>query len=144
MTTVHDEVTEVKMETITVGDHTVTVTCRNLQAEDFDDNLDSNFFEEDYTLAATTGMMVWEGTWSFVELLRTNRESIVDRLKGRRVLELGAGTGLAGLCAAKMGANMLLTDVPSVALGLLGENIVRNKDGTMHFYLCIYISIARF
>lgn len=47
-------------------------------------------------------------------------------MKGRRVLELGAGTGLGGLCAAAIGAHVLLTDVPSVVWGMLNPNIARN------------------
>lgn len=47
-------------------------------------------------------------------------------LDGRRVLDLGSGTGLAGLSAAAFGAHVLLTDLASVCEGVLRANIQRN------------------
>lgn len=45
---------------------------------------------------------------------------------GKRVLELGAGTGLPSIAAAHVGASgVFATDIPS-AINLLEENIVRN------------------
>lgn len=46
-------------------------------------------------------------------------------MRGRRVLELGSGTGLAGLFAAKRGCHVLLTDVAAV-VELLHHNIAAN------------------
>ena len=44
------------------------------------------------------------------------------------MLELGAGTGLAGLAAAAAGAHVLLTDVPSIVTDALEPNIARNAN----------------
>ncbi|GIL46930.1 hypothetical protein Vafri_3797 [Volvox africanus] len=47
-------------------------------------------------------------------------------LSGHRVLDLGSGTGLAGLSAAACGAHVLLTDLASVCDGTLRANVQRN------------------
>eukprot|EP00191_Tetraselmis_sp_GSL018_P008901 CAMPEP_0177608816 /NCGR_PEP_ID=MMETSP0419_2-20121207/18690_1 /TAXON_ID=582737 /ORGANISM="Tetraselmis sp., Strain GSL018" /LENGTH=335 /DNA_ID=CAMNT_0019103565 /DNA_START=24 /DNA_END=1031 /DNA_ORIENTATION=- len=48
------------------------------------------------------------------------------RLQGRRVLELGAGTGIAGIVAAICGAHVTMTDLPSIVPSIKA-NIDRNK-----------------
>lgn len=50
----------------------------------------------------------------------------LPRLHGAHVLELGAGTGIAGIAAAACGAHVLLTDLPA-AQSLLQANILRNQ-----------------
>ena len=58
-----------------------------------DDFVDPNFFDDDYSVAATTGVCrVWEGAAVLVRLLG-ECEALRARLRGRRVLELGAGVG---------------------------------------------------
>lgn len=47
-------------------------------------------------------------------------------LRGRRVLELGAGTGLPGIVAASLGASVVQTDRLELALGVCRENAARN------------------
>jgi predicted nicotinamide N-methyase len=39
-------------------------------------------------------------------------------LKGKRVIELGAGTGVVGLAAGALGAKVVLTDLPHLLPGL--------------------------
>lgn len=54
---------------------------------------------------------------------------LVDRsvvLKGQRVIELGAGTGLLGIFAARLGAVVTLTDLP-VVLPSLASNVSANS-----------------
>lgn len=47
-------------------------------------------------------------------------------LKGKRVIELGAGTGIVGILAARLGAEVTLTDLPH-ALPQLQRNVSANR-----------------
>jgi len=51
-------------------------------------------------------------------------------LKGKRVLELGSGTGVVGLTLAKLGAMVTLTDGEPQVLSLLQRNIEANVSCT--------------
>lgn len=58
-----------------------------------------------------------------IELLRGK---LGDDLKGKKVVELGSGTGLAGLCAAAVGAHVLMSDIATVTDFSLRPNVERN------------------
>jgi predicted nicotinamide N-methyase len=47
-------------------------------------------------------------------------------LRGARVIEVGAGVGLAGLAAARAGADVLVTDYEELALHFARDNAARN------------------
>ncbi|GAX78079.1 hypothetical protein CEUSTIGMA_g5521.t1 [Chlamydomonas eustigma] len=101
----------------------VIVARKNLEYED--EQVDFYLFEPDYTIAGSTGFLLWPGSWILIDLLKG---ALGTRLHGRRVIELGSGTGLAGLCAAAAGAHVLMTDLPSVVHGILADNVKRNAD----------------
>lgn len=54
-------------------------------------------------------------------------ELVSRRLLGVRVLELGAGTGLPGIVAASLGADVVQTDRENVALFVCKKNAERNS-----------------
>jgi predicted nicotinamide N-methyase len=49
-----------------------------------------------------------------------------EELRGKRVLELGAGTGIPGIVAASLGARVLQIDRSDIAVHLCLRNIERN------------------
>ena len=49
-------------------------------------------------------------------------------LKGKNVLELGAGTGLIALFAASHGAKVLASDINPIAIKNIQENLEQNKE----------------
>lgn len=72
------------------------------------------------------GNSVWLGGLVLSRFLDVDVDSKLA-LRGARVLELGSGTGLAGITAAANGAQVLLTDRESL-LPLLRLNIVLNTS----------------
>lgn len=67
------------------------------------------------------GLLLWE---SAIALAR--RLACDDALGGRRLLEIGAGTGLAGIAAARRGADVRQTDHLDAAIALCRHNAALN------------------
>lgn len=67
----------------------------------------------------------WADIWPAEVAL--GRILIASPLECRRVLELGAGIGLAGLAAAAAGARVVVTDREPAALALAKRNAARNR-----------------
>jgi hypothetical protein len=78
------------------------------------------------------GALVWPGAHALASFLETaasgpGGEALgAGWLRGRQVLELGAGVGLAGLWAAMHGAHVTLTDVDDDLLDAMRQNVERN------------------
>ncbi|XP_070814948.1 EEF1A lysine methyltransferase 3-like [Chaetodon trifascialis] len=68
---------------------------------------------------------VWEAA---LHLCRHLGERSVE-LKGKRIIELGAGTGVVGILAARLGALVTLTDLP-LALPQLQANVSANMPSS--------------
>ena len=72
---------------------------------------------EDGTVAITEGLgqgsfghVIWDAALSLAAFLRWVHSSGDLNVGGLRCLELGAGTGVAGLTLAQLGASVVLTD----------------------------------
>jgi predicted nicotinamide N-methyase len=68
------------------------------------------------------GAMLWPASIALAHDLMER----ADALRGKRVLELGAGTGVPGIVAASLGATVLQVDRSEVALHLCAMNAQRN------------------
>ncbi|XP_072239275.1 EEF1A lysine methyltransferase 3-like [Leuresthes tenuis] len=68
---------------------------------------------------------VWEAA---LHLCRYLEEQSVE-LRGKRVIELGAGTGVVGILAARLGAEVTLTDLP-LAIPQLQANVSANMPSS--------------
>ncbi|KAF8071200.1 Vcpkmt [Scenedesmus sp. PABB004] len=69
------------------------------------------------------GACAWEGEMLLAAFLLSDAPR--HRYTGMRVVELGSGPGLAGLLAARLGAQVVITD-KAVVLPLIRENIALN------------------
>ncbi|KFP33853.1 Protein-lysine methyltransferase METTL21C, partial [Colius striatus] len=71
------------------------------------------------------GAVVWPGALALSQYLESNQEQF--NLKDKKVLEIGAGTGLVSIVACILGAYVTATDLPEV-LENLSYNISRNTE----------------
>lgn len=65
--------------------------------------------------------------WPAAIALAHDLSSRADALRGSRVLELGAGTGLPGIVAATLGARVVQTDRDELAMSACKRNCERNR-----------------
>lgn len=86
--------------------------------------IDGLVIEERPTGKEYYGEYVWPASLVMCDFLKRNTEII----KGKRVLELGAGTGMSGLYAAKLGAShVTLSDFIDYNIENIKINIRKNK-----------------
>ncbi|KAL7540359.1 hypothetical protein ACHAWF_006657 [Thalassiosira exigua] len=106
---------------------------------DEDYTVDPNFFDDGYSLAGSTGFKVWTGSRLLIEALAWPQSDDCERLKsiqsricnGARLIELGAGVGVVGTYLGAMGAQVLLTDLPTLVENSIDCNLLRNKTTTI-------------
>ncbi|XP_035677136.1 protein N-lysine methyltransferase METTL21A-like [Branchiostoma floridae] len=75
------------------------------------------------------GKRIWPGGEAFAEYLESGELSLEDK----KVIELGAGTGLVGIVASLLGADVTITDLPDI-LPCTAENVTSN---TMEGQSCV-------
>jgi methyltransferase-like protein 23 len=71
------------------------------------------------------GIVLWPSAIALAHELATRN------LEGKRVLELGAGTGLPGIVAASLGARVVQTDRQRLVLHVCKQNAERNGISTI-------------
>lgn len=114
------------------GEEGVTLT-------DEDYTIDPNFFDQGYSMAGKTGFKVWSGSRILIESLTWPQpDSDCSKLTvlqnritaGARIIELGAGVGLVGTYLSAVGAQVLVTDLPTLVENAIDVNLLRNKSTT--------------
>ncbi len=73
--------------------------------------------------------------WPAAVALAHDVASRAETFRGKRVLELGAGTGLPGIVAASLGARVVQTDRQELAMSVCRRNAERNGVGEIEHRL---------
>lgn len=71
--------------------------------------------------SGTTGLRTWEASLLLSEWI------ITQNIKGMKILEVGAGTGLVGILAGKKDANVTATDGSKTVVSTLQKNFEMNN-----------------
>ncbi|KAH9104248.1 hypothetical protein LEN26_015125 [Aphanomyces euteiches] len=80
---------------------------------------------QNYERMQGTGSAVWQAAEALLQMMKL--PAYMSMLHGRKVLELGAGTGINSLAAAMLNSNVVATDGDPDALALIQENIKANQ-----------------
>lgn len=79
------------------------------------------FLRGEGTTPRPYGVVLWPAAIALAHELATRE------LAGKRILELGAGTGLPGIVAASLGAQVVQTDRQGLVLHVCRQNAARNE-----------------
>lgn len=105
--------------------HTFAIPLETGEQEQIEISLVGRRADEAQMLSST-GLTLWRAAPILCSYLITHSESLV---KGKQILELGAGMGLAGVVAGVLGASgVFLTDGDSESLSNMRANIQRNSS----------------
>jgi Lysine methyltransferase len=73
------------------------------------------------------GVVLWPAAIGLAHEVASRTEDF----RGKRVLELGGGTGLPGIVAASLGARVVQTDKQEMAMSVCRRNVERNGVGSI-------------
>lgn len=99
-------------------------------------------FEDEQRLLSErlTGPPYGLALWPSAIALAHELVARADDVRGRRVLELGAGTGLPGIVAAALGGRVVQTDRQEQALSVCKDNGARNRAASIEYRLADWAS----
>lgn len=90
---------------------------------------DESHFLGELTERLPYGVALWPAAIALAhEMIARN-----DAMEGKRILELGAGTGLAGIVAASLGGRVVQTDRNELALSVCRRNGERNGAAAIEY-----------
>ncbi|ETW01822.1 hypothetical protein, variant, partial [Aphanomyces invadans] len=81
--------------------------------------------KQNYQGMGGTGSAVWHAAEAMLQLMKN--PAYISMLHGRKVLELGAGTGMNSIAAALLNATVVATDKDPDALALIQTNLDANQ-----------------
>ena len=107
------------MSQASVADFTLPVRALNARQCVLPDGTTFKLHVNTQMLCNDTGGDAWKGSWALATLLNLRRA----QLAGKRVLELGSGTGLLGISCALSGASAVVVTDLAYVLPLIQKNI---------------------
>lgn len=84
-----------------------------------DDNNELTIFQE---IDTDVGGVIWDSALMTIHYFFKNSK----QFEGKKVLELGSGTGVCGIALAALGAEVIITDLPE-RIQLLQKNVAANS-----------------
>ncbi|XP_029989341.1 EEF1A lysine methyltransferase 3 [Sphaeramia orbicularis] len=102
-----------------------------LFSDTFSQDIVYNLFGQELKIKQVFGANIGVAApvWEAALFLCSYLEEQSVELRGKRIIELGSGTGLVGIMAARLGATVTLTDLP-VALPQLQANVSANMPSS--------------
>lgn len=97
---------------------------------------DESHFLSQLTHLLPYGVALWPSAIALAHDLAARAEG----LRGRRALELGAGTGLPGIVAASLGARVTQTDRHQLAMSVCQRNGERNGATAIEYQMADWVS----
>ncbi|RQM27463.1 hypothetical protein B5M09_001297 [Aphanomyces astaci] len=92
---------------------------------------------QNYQGMGGTGSAVWQAAEAMLQMMKL--PAYMSMLHGRKVLELGAGTGINSIAAAMSNATVVATDKDPDSLVLVQSNIQANQHLLPRYFPCLYI-----